>query len=61
MKGKQIYFTYKELLALIKTLEEWQNLLGEKGEDIYAHRLQYGLGTAWGKIEQAKNKQQTDK
>lgn len=56
MKGRQIYFSYQELLMLIKTLEEWQVLLGVDGEDVYSRRLQNGLGTAWGKLVEAKNK-----
>lgn len=54
MKGKQVYFTQQEIQALLDTLQEWEDLLGVDGEDKCAHRLQYGLGTAWKKITEAK-------
>lgn len=52
-KGKSIYFTKKELEILVETLEEWEYKVDE---DIYAYRLKRGLGTAWGKLEEAKKK-----
>ena len=56
MKGKQIYFTQKEIQALLTTLDEWQDLLGVEGEEKYANRLKYGLGAAWGKLTEAQAK-----
>lgn len=47
MKGKQIYFTQQEIRALLLTLEDFQENVSET---VYAHRLKYGLGTAWGKL-----------
>lgn len=63
MKGQQIYFTQKELEALLNTLDEWQDLLlvEKEDEDKYAHRLEYGLGTAWGKLTEAKKRKQIKK
>ena len=52
-KGKSIYFSKKELETLLEVLEEWESKVDE---DIYARRLKLGLGTAWGKLEEAKNK-----
>lgn len=48
MKGKQIYFTQQEIEALLRTLEDFQENVSE---EVYAHRLKNGLGTAWGKIQ----------
>ena len=53
MKGKSIYFSKKELEALLEVLEEWENIVDE---DIYSFRLKLGLGTAWGKLSEAKSK-----
>lgn len=50
-KGKSIYFTQKELETLLEVLEEWENKVDE---DIYSCRLKRGLGTAWGKLVEAK-------
>lgn len=50
-KGKTIYLTQKEIVALLLTLEDWENSIEEP---IYAHRLKNGLGTAWGKLEETK-------
>ena len=50
MKGKHIYFTAQEISALLLTLGEWEASMMPEHESIYAHRLQYGLGTAWGKL-----------
>ena len=52
-KGKSIYFSKKELEALLEVLEEWENIVDE---DIYSFRLKLGLGTAWGKLSEAKSK-----
>ena len=56
MKGKQIYFTQQEMQALLNTLQDWQDLLGVKGENEYVHRLKNGLGTAWGKLQEGVTK-----
>ena len=53
-KGKSIYFSQKELEILLKVLDEWENIVDE---DIYSCRLKSGLGTAWGKLADANNKQ----
>ena len=50
MKGKAIYFTAQEMKALLLTLEDWQDNMLPEHETVYAHRLENGLGTAWGKI-----------
>lgn len=48
MKGKQIYFTHKEIIALYLTIEDFQENASEK---VYARRLESGLGTAWHKLK----------
>ena len=52
MKGKTIYFTAQEMRALLLTLEDWQENMLPEHETVYAHRLKYGLGAAWGKISE---------
>lgn len=56
-KGKTIYFSRAELEALLKVLEEWQDKVDE---DVYSHRMKYGLGTAWGKIYKKDEKKSRD-
>lgn len=48
MKGKQIYFTKQELIALLLTFEYFQEY---SSETVYAQMLYRGLGTAWHKIK----------
>lgn len=48
MKGQQIYFTHQEIIALLLTIEDFEE---NASETVYAHRLQHGLGTAWSKIK----------
>lgn len=52
-KGKSIYFSQKELEIILKVLEEWEHIVDE---EIYSCRLKTGLGTAWGKLADAKSK-----
>ena len=53
-KGKSIYFTKKEIDALIMALKSWEELEKEKSEDVYAHMiLECGVGAAWRKIAEA--------
>lgn len=52
-KGKLIYFSKKELEMLLKTLGEWENIVDEY---TYSCRLKSGLGTAWGKLTDAKRR-----
>ena len=42
MKGRQIYFTQQEIKALFNVLDEWEDILLDKGKDDeekYAHHL----------------------
>lgn len=48
MKGKQIYFTHQEIIALYLTIEDFQE---NASENVYSHRLKNGLGTAWHKLK----------
>ena len=48
MKGKQIYFTHQEIIALYLTIEDFEE---KASETVYAQRLQNGLGTAWHKLK----------
>ena len=48
MKGKQIYLTHQEIIALLLTLEDFEENVSET---VYAQRLQNGLGTAWQKLK----------
>lgn len=50
MNGKSIYITKNEMQALIKTLDEWQDFMIEKNDQIYVHRMREGLGNIWEKI-----------
>ena len=59
MKGKTIYITKREMQALIKTLDEWQDFMIEKNDHIYIHRMREGLGNLWEKM--IRNAKQEDK
>ena len=48
MKGKQIYFTHQEIIALYLTIEDFEE---KASKTVYAQRLQNGLGTAWHKLK----------
>lgn len=48
MKGKQIYFTHQEIIALYLTVEDFEEYASET---VYAQRLQNGLGSAWHKLK----------
>lgn len=48
MKGKQIYFTHQEIIALYLTIEDFEQ---NASKNVYAQRLQNGLGTAWHKLK----------
>lgn len=48
MKGKQIYFTHQEIIALYLTIEDFEE---NSSEIVYAQRLKNGLGSAWDKLK----------
>jgi len=50
-KGKSIYFTKDEIVALLMTLEDWKEVIEAP---IYTRRMQKGLETAWEKLEGTK-------
>ncbi len=52
-KGKAIYFSVRELKALMEVLGEWKDKVDE---DTYASYLEFGLGSAWRKLVEAKIK-----
>lgn len=49
-KGKSIYIGKHEMQALLKTLDEWQDFMIEKNDQIYMHRMREGLANVWQKI-----------
>lgn len=54
VKGKSIYFTQDEIIALLMTLEDWKELIETP---IYTRRMQKGLETAWEKLEGTKKEE----
>lgn len=48
MKGKQLYFTHQEIIALHMTIEDFEE---NASEAVFARRMQNGLGTAWHKLK----------
>lgn len=48
MKGKQLYLTHQEIIALYLTIEDFEE---NASETVFAQRLQNGLGTAWHKLK----------
>ena len=58
MKGKNIYFTHKEIIALYLTIEDFEE---NASETVYSQRLQNGLGTAWHKIKDCVESRELEK
>lgn len=58
MKGKQIYFTHQEIIALYLTIEDFEE---KASETVYAQRLQNGLGTAWHKLKDCIDSRELEK
>jgi len=47
MKGKNIYFTHKEMMCLLSVLKIWND---STDEETYSLLLDFGLGGAWQKL-----------
>lgn len=56
-KGKHIYFTQKELSALIDSCEEWNQIMreGEETCETVEERMNNGLGSALRKLYRGRN------
>lgn len=52
MRGKSIYLTNNEILALTATCSEWESIMseGEETADLVDDRLKEGLGSALKKL-----------
>lgn len=52
-KGTSVYLQKNELDSLLKVLKEWEDF---QTEEIYAHGMQHGLGNAWRKLAEKREK-----